>query len=71
MHVSAHASDKYTEEWIRNTALAAALIIISVQAYMLYFKPEKEFIDRILKITRDQRELLLEYAIHILEEADH
>lgn len=40
VHVSAHARDKYTEEWIRNTALAAALLIISVQAYMLYFKPE-------------------------------
>lgn len=71
VHVSAHARDKYTEEWSRNTALAAALLIISVQAYMLYFNPEKEFIDRILKITREQRELLLEYAIHMLEEADH
>ena len=27
VHVSAHASDKYTEEWIRNTALAAALMV--------------------------------------------
>ena len=32
---------------------------------------EKEFIDRILKLTREQRELLLEYTIHILEEAEH
>lgn len=40
VHVYAHARDKYTEEWIRNTALAAALLIISVQPYMLYFKPE-------------------------------
>ena len=26
--------------------------------------------DRILKLTREQRELLLEYAIHMLEEAE-
>lgn len=32
---------------------------------------EKEFIDRILKLTREQRELLLEYALHILEESEH
>ena len=31
---------------------------------------EKEFIDRILKLTREQRELLLEYALHMLEEAE-
>ena len=32
---------------------------------------EEEFIDRILKLTREQRELLLAYALHVLEEAEH
>lgn len=31
---------------------------------------EEEFIDRIMKLTNDQRVRLLEYAIHMLEEAE-
>jgi hypothetical protein len=38
--VSAKAADLYTEEWLKQTMLASSLLVIGVQAYMLYFKPE-------------------------------
>lgn len=37
---SAKAMDLYTEEWLKQTMLASSLLVIAVQAYMLYFKPE-------------------------------
>lgn len=44
VHVSASASqsaaDNYGQDWLEQTSLAAALTVIGVQAYMLYFKPE-------------------------------
>ena len=44
VHVSGTTSqsavDMYTKDWIETTSLAAALTVIGVQAYMLYFRPE-------------------------------
>lgn len=44
VHVSAHSShtsvEMYGQSWLEQTALATALCIIGVQAYMLYFKPD-------------------------------
>ena len=38
--ISARAADLYAEEWLKQTMLASSLLVIAVQAYMLYFKPE-------------------------------
>ena len=38
--VSTKAADLYAEEWLKQTMLASSLLVIAVQAYMLYFKPE-------------------------------
>lgn len=44
VHVNCRTSaakvEKYSENWLRETGLAAALLVIAVQAYMLYFKPD-------------------------------
>lgn len=34
------AYDYYEYEWLANTTLAAGIIILAIQTYMLYFKPE-------------------------------
>lgn len=38
--ISAKAAEMYEEEWLKQTMLACSFIVIAVQAYMLYFKPE-------------------------------
>lgn len=38
--MSAKAADLYEEEWLKQTMLACSFVVIAVQAYMLYFKPE-------------------------------
>jgi hypothetical protein len=37
---SASAVNRFGEEWVKNAAIATALLVIGVQAYLLYFKPE-------------------------------
>lgn len=39
-NATSKAYEIYTKKWLENTALATAITIISVQAYILYFKPE-------------------------------
>ena len=37
---SARAAEEYHEDWLKQTTLACSFVVIAVQAYMLYFKPE-------------------------------
>lgn len=38
--VSARAAEDYNDDWLKNTMLACSYLVIAVQAYMLYFKPD-------------------------------